>query len=175
MPNVNCLQYATRGNDQTTIPANTFGTAVWWNNYIANPVNQQTSQTWSTLALAVKRLVLATTGWKVPKTTGPVVSKGDLRTSGIDLLRHLAGNNALNWTKQSGTAGAIPDTDGVIVMGEFSNQGGVHYFARVEGAWMGVPGPNDTLARAVTVTGNSSFVQDITGGTRNGTISGWFS
>ncbi len=174
MPNVNCLQYATKGNDVIIVPAGTW-TSAGFINYLANPVNEQISQTWSTLALAVKRLVTTQSGWRVPKSSGPIVPSETLRNSGVILLRILAGNDNLNWTKRSGISVAIPLTDGVIVMGEFNSGGGVHYFARKDGVWMGVPGPADTIAREVTVTGNSSFTQEITGGTKSGTVSGWFS
>jgi len=146
-----------------------------WTYYLANPVNKQISLSWSTLALAVKRLVLASEGWKVPAISGVLVKVETIRNSGVVLMQHLTKNANLNWTKRS-TAGVIPNQNGVIVMGEYSNPlCGVHYFVWGSEGWKGVPSSNDTVANKVDVTGNSNFSQAGVGGSRPGSILGWFS
>lgn len=171
MPNnVNCLQYATRGNNVVTVFDNTWN-QVGWLNYLAESPNNPTVKHWSSLSLAVKKLVLASRNWPVPVDGVLVVqSKIDLKDSGVNLLRHLASNDALNWTKASGK---VPDKNGCIVMGNFNNGGGVHYFVRRDDEWKGVPGPTDAIPQTVAVNG-TRFTQNITGGSKSGAILGWF-
>lgn len=176
MPNVNCLQYATRGDNNVQIPAGTWDTA-GWKDYLAQPVtgpNFPCARNWATLALAVRKLNLTTTGWKVPAITGVVKTATIIRADGLALVRHLANNNALNFTMCTSTAGAIPAANGTIVLGTYNSNGGPHYFTWGGAGWMGVANAADTIARTVTITGNSVFTQTILSGNKSGMIQGWF-
>ena len=169
----NCLHYAARANQASEgLPAGTWILS-GWNDYLANSGNESTAENWVSLASAVKKLNLTTSGWRVPKTTGAIVSAGTLKSHGVALLNHIS-SSVLAFTKQSGTAGSIPVVNGTIVMGNFSSGGGVHYFVRIDGTWKGVDGPSGSDPKTVTVTGNSSFSQDTDGTAKSGTILGWF-
>ncbi len=172
----NCLHYAARANQAN----DSLPTGTWdlngWKNYLANPGNESTARNWISLASAVKKLNLTTSGWRVPNgNDNPIISSANLKTSGLALLNHIS-EETLNFTKQSLTAGNIPLNNGTIVMGNFSSGGGVHYFVRKDDQWLGVDGPSGDTPKAVEVTGNSSFSQN-TGGSssKSGVILGWFS
>lgn len=176
MPNVNCLQYACRGDGVDTVPDGTW-TSDGWKYYKADPSGGGVAKHWSSLATAVRRLILARSPARIPKLGGKPDEKVSisaivLKTSGISLLKLLSGKASGTWTAAGGTT-ALPTTDGTIVMGDFGG-GSPHFFVRSGDSWMGVPGASDTVGREVTISGNR-FEQKLESGsdTKSGNILGW--
>lgn len=175
MPNVNCLQYACRGDGVDSVPDGTW-TSDGWKYYKADPSGGGTAKHWSSLATAVRRLILTRTAFRIPNPADASkkisVSKTTVNASGIALLRTLSGKASGTWTAAGGTT-ALPTTDGTIVMGDFG-AGSPHFFVRSGDNWMGVPGASDTVGREVTTSGNR-FEQKLESGsdTKSGNILGW--
>jgi hypothetical protein len=171
MPNVNCLQYAALGNGNNTIPDGVWTSDGWITYASSAPGGGLRDKNWSALPDALRALCMASTPWgKAPDS----YSKTKLHAYGVGLLEALTNRDGIVFTRQHpGYPQKIPATDGIIVMGMYEKGGGVHYFTRNAGKWVGVPNMNDPYVYGV-LAAPRQFTQTTASGSKKGAVLGWF-